>query len=554
MSHIKDITIQNYRGIKNLYQDFGDEKFIVLIGRGDSGKSTILSAIHAVLSPSWNLTFTDLDFHNQDTNTPIIIEATITELPKEFLKESKYGLYLLNDLATDDSPSNYFVKICLTVDETLEPHWVVKARPESSLEDKTISAADRALLAVNYITEYTDSQFSYNRQSPLYALTKNHLTNDGTIEHVKAELIRSMSSSIDKDKLKPLNAPLESLKQTAEILGLNVNDLCAQVDIKENPYTGNSIALHDNKLPYRLHGKGSKRLMSIAIQSELTKQGGIVLIDELEQGLEPDRSVTLTRILKDTSKGQVFITTHNADVISECECHNLFVRHKDSTILLNVPENLNSCRRYNPSVFFAQKVILCEGDTEQGFLRAVDNWLGTDRHLNFSSHGVVLANVGGGANMYIYALMLQELGYGVCVFADDDQTMQYKTYKDDCKSKKIQLFLCDEGKCIEQQLLDDFTWNDVLKIIQCNQDNFPKRHVIPSSNLKNQMEKCHSDEKKQIFRQEVASRAMNDKWFKSIPGGEFLGSIFVESYNEIEDNACIKRNVISILKWCGIKK
>ena len=91
MSHIKDITIQNYRGIKNLYQDFGDEKFIVLIGRGDSGKSTILSAIHAVLSPSWNLTFTDLDFHNQDTNTPIIIEATITELPKEFLKESKYG-------------------------------------------------------------------------------------------------------------------------------------------------------------------------------------------------------------------------------------------------------------------------------------------------------------------------------------------------------------------------------------------------------------------------------------------------------------------------------
>ena len=161
MSHIKDITIQNYRGIKNLYQDFGDEKFIVLIGRGDSGKSTILSAIHAVLSPSWNLTFTDLDFHNQDTNTPIIIEATITELPKEFLKESKYGLYLLNDLDTQQEASDYFVKICLTVDDTLEPHWVVKARPESSMEDKPIPAADRALLAVNYITDYTDNQFSY---------------------------------------------------------------------------------------------------------------------------------------------------------------------------------------------------------------------------------------------------------------------------------------------------------------------------------------------------------------------------------------------------------
>lgn len=55
MSHIKNIKIRNFRGIKELSQDFGNEKFIVLIGRGDSGKTTILSAIYAVLSPSWNM-------------------------------------------------------------------------------------------------------------------------------------------------------------------------------------------------------------------------------------------------------------------------------------------------------------------------------------------------------------------------------------------------------------------------------------------------------------------------------------------------------------------
>ena len=67
MSHITKLSIKNYRGIKELTHDFGNEKFIVLIGRGDSGKSTILSAIYAVLSPSWNMTFSDLDFYNQDT-------------------------------------------------------------------------------------------------------------------------------------------------------------------------------------------------------------------------------------------------------------------------------------------------------------------------------------------------------------------------------------------------------------------------------------------------------------------------------------------------------
>lgn len=552
MSHISKLRIKHYRGIKELSQEFGNEKFIVLIGRGDSGKSTILSAINAALSPSWNLSFSDLDFYNQDTSQPIEIELTIKELPVELLKESKFGLYLQNDLDEDFKPGEESIILKLVVDKTLEPHWVVKARPETNNEDKPISGSDRALFAVNYISDYTDNQFAYNRQSPLYSLTKACLTDGNTIEHVKAELIRTMAASIDGEMLTPLNEPLTSLKLTAKMLGLNVTDLCAQIDIKENPYTGNSIALHADKLPYRLHGKGSKRLMSIAIQTELTKKGGIIIVDELEQGLEPDRIVTLTRILKDTSKGQVFITTHNADVVSESECHNLFVRHKDSTNLQNVSNELYTCRRYNPSVFFAKKIILCEGDTEQGFLRSVDNWILANSNLNFSSQGIVLANVGGGANMYIYAQKLQELGYCVCVFADDDQSQQHKTHKENCISNGIELFLCDEGNCIEQQLLNDLSWDGVAKLIECKQTNFPKTHVIPSENLKAQMEKCTNNEQEQAFRNDIALRAKTDKWFKHIPGGEFLGSLFVETYNEIKNDACMKQNVDSLLKWCGI--
>lgn len=67
MSHISKIKIKNFRGLKELTLDLGQEKFVIIIGRGDSGKSTILSAIHAVLCPSWNLAFSDLDFYNQDT-------------------------------------------------------------------------------------------------------------------------------------------------------------------------------------------------------------------------------------------------------------------------------------------------------------------------------------------------------------------------------------------------------------------------------------------------------------------------------------------------------
>ena len=95
MSHINKLSIKNFRGIKQLSQDFGKERFIVLIGRGDSGKSTILRAIHAVLSPSWNLTFCDLDFYNQDTTQSIEIEVEISELPSGLLTIKNMAYLLL---------------------------------------------------------------------------------------------------------------------------------------------------------------------------------------------------------------------------------------------------------------------------------------------------------------------------------------------------------------------------------------------------------------------------------------------------------------------------
>lgn len=555
MSHITRLSIKNYRGIKDLTHEFGNEKFIVLIGRGDSGKSTILSAIYAVLSPSWNMTFSDLDFHNQNTTTPIEIEVTLKELPNELLTESKYGLYIQNDLDEDVGQKELSIIVKLTVDETLEPHWVVRARVGTDIDDKPISGADRALIGVNFITDYTDNQFAYNRQSPLYALTKVNLAGNKTIERIKSELIRSMASSAsEKDLLQPLNAPLEELKRTAEKLGLNVTDLCAQLDIKENPYTGNSISLHDESLPYRLHGKGSKRLMSIAIQSEMTKQGGIVLIDEIEQGLEPDRIISLVRILKTTAAGQVFITTHSLNVVLEAEWHNLFIVNKGTNTLHVLDEELNGCRRSNPQALFARKIICCEGKTELGFLRYLDTWIYDKYHTSLSAKGVVLVNAAGGNKMYSYAVKLKKLGYETCVFADNDNAKEIKAEISVAIENDIEMFLCEEGYCIERQIIMDLPWDTVEKIVNCPQNGFPNNHINLDEQFLRKIDEAIDKQAQNEIREEIIkmSIAKNKEWFKHIPGGEFLGSVFIAAYNDIDSNTKMKQNVESILKWCNI--
>ena len=90
MSRIINLRIKNYRCFKDFTAHF-EERFIVLIGRGDSGKSSLLKAIEALLSPLWNYSFSDWDFYNGDIEAPIQIEADIADLPEELFDLDSIG-------------------------------------------------------------------------------------------------------------------------------------------------------------------------------------------------------------------------------------------------------------------------------------------------------------------------------------------------------------------------------------------------------------------------------------------------------------------------------
>ena len=115
MAKIHTLKIKNYRGIQKLEQVFADTNFVCLIGRGDSGKTTILQAINIVLYPNWNYTFSDTDFYNGEIDNPIEIEVSLYDLPIELLTDSKFGLHkrllnsdgkIIDDLSQEDSEDN----------------------------------------------------------------------------------------------------------------------------------------------------------------------------------------------------------------------------------------------------------------------------------------------------------------------------------------------------------------------------------------------------------------------------------------------------------------
>jgi len=77
---IRTLSIRNFRGISELDWK-SDEQFCCIIGSGDSGKSTVLDAVEAVLSSRW-FSFSESDFLGCDTSLSVVVEVTIGELSK----------------------------------------------------------------------------------------------------------------------------------------------------------------------------------------------------------------------------------------------------------------------------------------------------------------------------------------------------------------------------------------------------------------------------------------------------------------------------------------
>ena len=124
------LTIERFRGIRQLDWTIRGQR-ICLIGPGDSCKSTILDAIEMVLSPKWNIQVSDTDFFDCATAQPIIIRATVGELPEEVIREQRFGLAKrgwhpvegLHDEPEDRDED--VLTLQLKVDESLEPVWSV---------------------------------------------------------------------------------------------------------------------------------------------------------------------------------------------------------------------------------------------------------------------------------------------------------------------------------------------------------------------------------------------------------------------------------------------
>lgn len=434
---IRQLKVTNFRGVAALDWKPG-HSFCCLIGAGDCGKSTVLDAVEAALSSRW-FSFTEPDFLNCNTTQAIVIEATVGELSKALKSDERLGLYIrgwtaageLRDEPEDgDEP---VLTVRLTVDATMEPVWELVC--DRADEARTLSNRDRALFGLVRLAGDDARHLAWGQGSVLSRLTGD---NKEAAAHL-AEAYRMARASAKLEEIEALARAAESAEGFAKGMGAYVEGTYAPaLELGRSGLSSGSIALHDSGVPLRLAGLGTRRLATLAIQKSAIAEGAIVLVDEIEHGLEPHRILgAIAQLKADQTRanearrpvGQILMTTHSDVALGEAGADCLRVvqtmRPGRATSIarpgLSAP--IQVLMRFTPRALFARRILVTEGNTEVGMLLGIrENW--PPRHANrpIEQLGVAIAD-GNGEQACSMALALSDLGYLTALYRDSDTAL-----------------------------------------------------------------------------------------------------------------------------------
>ncbi|MFF0374000.1 ATP-dependent nuclease [Actinoplanes missouriensis] len=430
---IRQVAAWNFRGIRKAEWRPPPLRFLCLVGAGDSTKSTLLDAVALVLTSRPNVTFSDADFYQCDVSKPIVVRVLIGDLSPALLDaETGFGMWLTGltpdgQLEHDPSPdAEVCVMAQLVVSSDLEPSWTV-VRHEAYDDGLAMTAGKRRALGLFRVDDRADTHLRWGRGSALARMTEG-----GTDQAVTA-VRRASRETVFSDAGPSLRKTADQVAAAAGAIG---GGAFANLGPGWDPIASASpsaLLLHDGKIPLTHAGLGSRRLISMAAQELATQEGNILLVDEIEHGLEPHRLLHVLHELRKRSgqrQGQVIITTHSPIAVQAMAAADISMVRNDRTTgyttVMPVPDEIADAQgalRAGPSAILARRVVVGEGATEAGIIRAmIRRWDEERIQQSLPTHAALGATFlnGGGASAPVRAKVYQQLGVEAALLVDND--------------------------------------------------------------------------------------------------------------------------------------
>ncbi|MBV9825142.1 MAG: AAA family ATPase [Alphaproteobacteria bacterium] len=443
---IRLLRIERFRGIEGL-EWRPAPGLNVIVGPGDSCKSTILEAIEALLSPAPYINLSEFDYFQRQTSKGFMIEAALAIGDASIVKSERFPLPplrgwhqgQLTDLPDENGAEAVMVcRLTGTPDQDVV-YEVVGADEETraplsrALRQRLglmrLAIADRwdrdlRLVQGGALDRYMEGQ--QLRQSILQAISNTPI-HDQLGKEPKEALGR-----IDRQfRARGLPCPVR-----LGLVGTPGVSLAASVGLMVGP--DDSTAL-----PLPAWGTGTRRLASLELASILADRGSVIaVVDEPESGLEPYRQRAFVGDLNQDGKRQAFITTHAPAVLSASAALSAVISRVNlaapparreegaqtgeaplADVLkshelraLDGPE-IAGLLKSHPEAILAHLPVICEGITEEGFAtRLLIGKFGE----GFSVRGIFCVDGGGHDRALAICKVLLKAGFRSAAVADDE--------------------------------------------------------------------------------------------------------------------------------------
>jgi predicted ATPase len=435
MARIRKIEVRNFRSIKTL--DWCPAEGInCLIGPGDSGKSTILDALDLCLGARRNFAITDADFFGLDVSQDICISVTLGMLADTLKNIDNYGEFLRgfdsNTGTVEDEPRKGLetvLTVTLSVNSDLEPVWALYSERTATIDPpRGLNWNDRTKLAPARLGNHPNSNLSWTRGSVLNRLSDERASVGSELVHAAREARTGFGTKAAPQ----LASTLKTVTDTAHTLGVPIGtSATALLDAHSVSFGDGAISLHnEHGIPLRNLGTGSSRLLIAGLHRAAAESASIVLVDEIEFGLEPHRLTRLLNSLGSKDKIaplQVFMTTHSPVVLRELSGSQLFVIRASAgshhVLPVGNSDDSQSAIRCYPEAFLAKTIFVCEGASEIGLIRGLDDFWSEQNFVSLQAAGASFLDAGGGTadRCFQRAETFLKLGYRVAVIQDNDK-------------------------------------------------------------------------------------------------------------------------------------
>lgn len=395
----------------------------VLLGGGDVGKSTILDAVGLLLSPTGFPTITDTDYFDRQVEGGFAIEAVMSLPPasgiSQQLRPSWPWLWNGSEAvmpSTDSEGAASQPVYRLRVRGTPELDIVHEIlQPDGSTDNLPVGLRRSIGLVRLSGDDRNDRDLRLVQGSALDRLLsdkglRSRLTNQLAKADVKSELGSEGQKALGELNTSFENASLPSGLDLAVTGGPGAS-LASMVGL-----TATTGATAGVQLPLANWGAGTRRLSALAVAEQNQGDAPIMVVDEVERGLEPYRQRILVRRLL-AGPSQVFVTTHSASAIAAASSASFWYIDTARRIGPLDVQKIGTHLESDPETFLSRFAIVAEGITELGFSSALlERALGSP----LPDHGIHVTDGGGHEATLGLLEALSSAGLRFGGFVDDE--------------------------------------------------------------------------------------------------------------------------------------